>query len=118
MCSKAGRTKSTNVTNAETGLPGKPKMGFESLRPSKNGRPGLIATLQKSSSPPSRAMTCFTKSNSPTEAPPQETTASQLFRAAAKASWVQASESRTSGMIFGSAPARVTKAASARELLS
>ena len=41
----AGRTKFSNATKVETGLPGRPKNGLPSISPNPCGIPGCIATL-------------------------------------------------------------------------
>ena len=45
--SSAGRTNSSKVTSAETGLPGRPKTRVGPIRPNARGLPGLTATFQK-----------------------------------------------------------------------
>jgi len=47
-----GRTNKIKVTNAETGLPGRPKKNFVWHSPNTKGLPGLIATFQKTRCPP------------------------------------------------------------------
>ena len=48
MRSSAARTKTSKVTWAETGLPGRPKTSLSPRRPNTSGAPGLIATLVNS----------------------------------------------------------------------
>src|SRR5487761_132704 len=43
----AGRTKSSNVTKVETGLPGRPKKNFSCARPKTTGLPGRMAAPRK-----------------------------------------------------------------------
>ena len=75
-----------NVTNAETGLPGNPKIAHLPARPKRNGLPGLIATRQRSICAPTHASSGLTRSRSPTETPPLITSTS-CFRPARSAAF-------------------------------
>ena len=46
-CPMAGRTKSSNPTNAETGFPGRPMKGMPRYSPTASGLPGRTLTRQK-----------------------------------------------------------------------
>ena len=78
---------------AATGLPGTPKTRQEPRTPNAIGLPGFTATRQKRRSTPSSSCTCLTKSNSPTETPPDvRATSSSRARAmrrrvSARSSW-------------------------------
>ena len=78
-----------------TGLPGSPKKCADLIRPKASGRPGCIATCQKSIAPIS-ASTSLTRSRTPTETPPEVTTMSPTSAASSSRA---RSSSRTSGTI-------------------
>src|SRR2546426_2985151 len=69
----AGRTKSSKVTIADTGLPGSPKTGRSSSEPNVIGLPGRIATFHKWSSAPHLTSASRTRSSSPTDTPADDT---------------------------------------------
>ena len=76
MRSSAARTKTSNVTWAETGLPGRPNTSLSPRRPKTSGAPGLIATFVKSSPTSKRASTSSTRSKAPSDTPPEMTSTS------------------------------------------
>ena len=59
-----------NASIEATGLPGSPKKCADWIRPNASGRPGCIATCQKSIAPISPS-TSLTRSSAPTETPPE-----------------------------------------------
>ncbi len=77
MRRRAGRTKRSKVTCAETGLPGSPKTSLSPRRPKTRGAPGLIATRVKSRPTSKRASTGSTRSKAPSETPPERTSTSE-----------------------------------------
>ena len=56
-----GRTNRWNVSMQATGLPGRPKKCVGPMRPTAIGRPGCLATCQKSM-PPASSRTALTRS--------------------------------------------------------
>ena len=103
--SSAGLARRKKVTNAETGLPGRPNKSFPPCRPKANGLPGRMATVQKSNCPPISAKACLTQSVAPTETPPLVTTTSHSWNAVRKACFVNTKSSATGGYSLGMAPA-------------
>ena len=73
------------VTNADTGFPGRPNRNFWPYRPKTKGRPGLTAIFQNCNSPPTASKALLIKSISPTETPPEVTTASHCLNASSMA---------------------------------
>src|SRR5258706_354067 len=74
----------TAQTIAETGLPGRPMNGVSSRWPKISGLPGRIAMRQKSSAKPCGFNALWTRSWSPTDAPPWVTMRSESFATAGK----------------------------------
>src|SRR5262249_15734043 len=108
----AGRTYTAKHTSAETGLPGSPKNRWSPRVPNVSGLPGFCATFQKRRSTPSASSASFTKSNSPTETPPVDSTTSACAAPASR-SRMSSKRSRTMGSTVAAAPASATAAASA-----
>ena len=75
--------------------------------PNARGLPGFVATPQNRRSTPSSSWTCFTKSHSPTDTPPDVMTTS-YSRAAAMSRRVSSTSSRAMPSSTGSAPASST----------
>ena len=75
----AGRRNSIAQTSVETGLPGRPSSGMSRSRPKISGLPGRIAIFQKSSANPPGPSALWTRSWSPTDAPPSVTSRSAPF---------------------------------------
>ena len=92
----AGRAKRTNVTTAETGLPGRPKTSVPPARPNQVGLPGCSATRQNTSSTPSAASAGLTWSCGPTDTPPETSTTSDSAERRRQAPRVVASRSSAS----------------------
>ncbi len=112
----AGRTKSSKVTIAETGLPGSAKAARAPL-PSCGmvenaiGLPGRMSTSQRCCSAPRRASASLTKSCSPTETPAEEIRMSQPSPQRKRPS-ISSRRSPAMPRLTGTAPASVTCAIS------
>src|SRR3954447_8737931 len=102
-------------TAEETGLPGRPRTGVVPRRPKISGLPGRMAIFQKVSDRPRTPRASWTRSWSPTEAPPLVTRTSRPSTWARLAASAPGS-SRLMPRATGSPPHRVTMAASVVEL--
>ena len=105
----AGRTNSSKLTMAETGLPGRPKTGVPPAeRPKANGFAGRMATCIHRMVPGHRfSRTTLTMSRSPTLTPPLVTRASQTFSARSKARPSATSSSPTTPRSTASQPSPI-----------
>ena len=111
MARMAGRTKSSKVTMALTGLPGSPIHGTPSTCPKPTGAPGRIRSFQKSRRPPISSTASRRWSCSPTLIPAEVTRRSHSG-ARARCSRTLARVSRARPRLSGSPPARRTSAPS------
>ena len=86
--------------NAETGLPGNPKIAHRPARPKRNGLPGLTETRHKSVCAPTEFRAGFTRSRAPTETPPTitRTSCSRPFRNAASMEGASSAQCSTAPM--------------------
>ena len=89
---RAGFTNIKEQTNAATGFPGNPKIGFSLHDPIANGRPGLTAILQFLSVP-CTLISLETWSSSPADAPPEITITSAVIDARSNLSFNKTSSS-------------------------
>src|SRR3990172_3027144 len=106
----AGRTKSSKVTMADTGLPGRPNTGKAPLAPAGMvpnvpASPGLMLTSHRCCSAPSRPSAALTRSCSPTDTPADEMRRSQPSPQESR-STMSSSRSRAIPRLTGSARAR------------
>ncbi len=110
-----GARNSSAHTTDDTGLPGRPSSGVRPSVPNIRGLPGRIAIFQKSSASPDSPSALWTRSCSPTEAPPVVTSRSAPRADSAMVRSVALS-SGAMPILTGSPPLAATKAASAQAL--
>src|SRR5438067_3906089 len=111
MARSIGRTNSSKVTIAETGLPGRPNTGRPAMEPNVIGFPGRMSTFQRWSSAPALTSASRTRSSSPTDTPADDTSTS-ASRPRAMRSEIASSRSGATPRLSGRPPASTTWAMS------